>query len=260
LGIAALDVHPNPMLIATEGALWGSVKAHGFLNDTVTGIGIAGDKLGDVFERFVQADATMTRRHGGSGLGLTICRDLVSLMGGEIRVESVEGTGTTFTVSLPLPRAVDLQSDAPAERPAEHDRLDGALRILAAEDNATNQIVLKTLLGQVGIEPTLVWNGQEALDACHGRDWDIILMDVQMPIMDGVTAVRAIREAERQQGLRRTPVIAVTANAMPHHRVEYLAAGMDAIVAKPIDFAALLAAMDLAMASTEADHPQAGLA
>jgi signal transduction histidine kinase/CheY-like chemotaxis protein len=225
-----------------------------------TGIGIASDKLGDVFERFVQADATMTRRHGGSGLGLTICRDLVSLMGGHIQVESVEGAGSTFTVSLPLRRAVDAPSDAPAEPPAEHDAPAGDLRILAAEDNATNQIVLKTLLGQIGIEPTLVWNGQEALDACREGNWDIILMDIQMPVMDGLTAVRAIRKAEQQLGLRRTPVIAVTANAMPHHRAEYLAAGMDAMVAKPIDFAALLEAMDAAMTSVEADHPQALLA
>jgi len=226
-----------------------------------TGMGIAPDKLDSIFDRFVQADAAMTRRHGGSGLGLTICRELVSLMDGDIRVESIEGAGTTFVVRLPLIRAETARSqDLPVEAPVVPETTCGDLRVLAAEDNATNQMVLKTLLEQVGIEPTLVWNGQEALDACRAGAWDIILMDIQMPVMDGLTAVRAIREAERKQSLRRTPVIAVTANAMSYHIDEYLAAGMDAVVAKPVNFAALLEAMDAAITAVETDHPQAQLA
>jgi CheY-like chemotaxis protein len=216
-----------------------------------TGAGIAPDKLGKIFERFVQADASTTRRYGGSGLGLTICRDLADLMGGDIQVRSTEGAGTTFTVNLPLARA-----EAPRpELPAEHEVVPAAsgagLRVLAAEDNPTNQIVLKTLLGQVGIVPHVVSNGQEALDAYVASAWDLVLMDIQMPVMDGLNALKGIREAEQVHGSPRTPVIAVTANAMPHHQAEYLAAGMDSVVAKPIDFASLLEAMDEAMTSAE---------
>jgi len=230
------------------------------INVADTGVGIAADRLGDVFERFVQADASTTRRHGGSGLGLTICRDLVALMDGDIQVESVEGKGTTFTVTLPLARAEAPPSEVAQERADNLADSGAGLRVLAAEDNPINQIVLKTLLGQVGIEPTLVANGQEALDAFVAGAWDLVLMDIQMPVMDGLTALKKIRQAEREQGMAHTPVIALTANAMAHHRVEYLAAGMDAIVAKPIDFACLLETMDAVMAAAEADDPLARLA
>ena len=104
-------------------------------------------------------------------------------------------------------------------------------KVLAAEDNAVNQLVLKTLLNQVGIEPTVVTNGEEALAAWHREEWDAILMDVQMPVMDGPTATRPIRVRESEAGRRRTPIIALTANAMSHHVAEYLAAGMDSHVA-----------------------------
>jgi len=219
-----------------------------------TGVGIAPDKLGDVFERFVQADASTTRRHGGSGLGLTICRDLVALMGGAIQVQSVEGVGTTFTVSLPLARADGAGPETATAHKVDLAASDAGLRILAAEDNPTNQIVLKTLLGEVGIAPHMVSNGQEAVDAFDASAWDLVLMDIQMPVMDGLTALKRIRQAERQQGTARTPVIALTANAMAHHRAEYLAAGMDAVVAKPINFATLLETMDAVMTSAEADQ------
>jgi CheY-like chemotaxis protein len=209
-----------------------------------SGIGIAADKLGAVFEKFVQADASTTRRFGGSGLGLTICRDLVALMGGEIMVESVEGSSTTFTVNLPLER-MERPSKTPDAAPCVGAAPGaGALRVLAAEDNRINQIVLKTLLDEVGVEVTIVGNGQEALDAWREGRWDLVLMDIQMPVMDGITAVRSIREIERVESRVRTPVIAVTANAMAHQEGAYRAAGMDAMVAKPIDLASLLGAMD----------------
>jgi len=221
---------------------------------TDTGMGIAADRLGAVFDRFVQADASTTRRHGGSGLGLTICRELTDLMGGDIQVQSIEGAGSTFTVRLPLARVEAPRPEIAAERDVDLAASGAGLRILAAEDNPTNQMVLRTLLGQVGIEPHMASNGQEAVDAFVAGDWDLVLMDIQMPVMDGLSALRRIRQAEREQGLARTPVIALTANAMAHHRAEYILAGMDAVVAKPIDFARLLETIDAVMTSAEAEQ------
>ena len=127
--------------------------------------------------------------------------------------------------------------------------------MLAAEDNDTNQLVLKTLLGQAGIVPTLVENGRQALEAWERQDWDVILMDIQMPIMDGIAATLAIRQREAETGRARTPIIAVTANAMTHQVAEYEAAGMDSMVPKPIDIAALFAAMEQAL---EPDYGEDG--
>jgi CheY-like chemotaxis protein len=219
-----------------------------------TGVGIATDKLETVFEKFVQADASTTRRHGGSGLGLTICRDLVSLMGGKIAVESVEGVGTTFTVNLPLTRVDSAPSAVVVEPASALVAPAGELRVLAAEDNPVNQLVLKTLLGEIGVEVVIVSNGQEALDAWRDGAWDIVLMDIQMPVMDGIAAVRSIRTIEQEESRRKTPVVAVTANAMDHHKAEYLAAGMDAIIPKPISLACLLGTMDTVLAAAEAEN------
>jgi len=202
-----------------------------------TGIGISGDRLSQVFEPFVQADASTTRRFGGSGLGLTICRDLVALMRGTIDLVSTEGTGSRFTLRLPA-RPVEPPA-APAETEWAVAAFDG-LRILAVEDNPMNQIVLRTLLEASGMTAVMVSNGEEALAAWATGHWDIVLMDIQMPVMGGVAATRAIRESERAAGVRRTPIIALTANAMDHHRAEYLQAGMDALVPKPINLDALL--------------------
>jgi PAS domain S-box-containing protein len=210
-----------------------------------SGIGIAPHKLTKIFDRFVQGDASTTRRFGGAGLGLTICRDLAELMGGDIQVESVVDEGSTFVVRLPLARSTaEVEASCVEEHGCERQPADSRLRVLAAEDNPTNQLVLKTLLEVADIEPTLVPNGREAFDAWRAGGWDVVLMDIQMPVMDGVAAVKLIRKAEREQGLPRTPIIAVTANAMPHHRIEYLAAGMDATVAKPIALETLLETID----------------
>ena len=118
-----------------------------------------------------------------------------------------------------------------------------------------NQLVLKTLLGQVGIEPHIVENGALALQAWEEAEWDLILMDVRMPEMDGPTAARRIRQREKATGRRRTPIIALTANAMAHHAAEYAAAGMDALVPKPIDFARLLQSMEDQLAAGDDDKP-----
>ena len=201
-----------------------------------TGVGIPAEKLTTLFEKFTQADNSATRRFGGTGLGLAICRELIHMMGGTIQVESREGEGSTFTVDLPLPRG------RPAALHGE-DGLganeDGNLRILAAEDNPTNQQVLGAVLGSLGIEVDIVPDGKEAVAAWRGGAYDLILMDIQMPVMDGITAAAAIRAGEAASGRKRTPIIALTANALTHQVAEYMAVGMDAHVVKPIEIARL---------------------
>jgi CheY-like chemotaxis protein/anti-sigma regulatory factor (Ser/Thr protein kinase) len=221
-----------------------------------TGPGIAADRLGALFQKFVQADASTTRRFGGSGLGLAICRELATLMGGDIEAASVPGQGSVFTVRLPLTRIGDAHGQAVRDDSFEAPPLrDGsALRILAAEDNPMNQLVLRTLLAQVGIEVTCVDNGELAVAAAASGDWDAILMDVQMPVMDGPTATRLIREWEQADNRRRTPIIALTANAMAHHAAEYVAAGMDVLVPKPLELERLLIAIQTVLDEADADQ------
>ncbi len=211
-----------------------------------SGIGIAAEHMPHLFAKFEQADASTTRRYGGTGLGLAICRDLAELMGGAIRAFSKPGEGTAFCVTLPLVK-LDHAASAPSAGAAANGAASiegGALRVLAAEDNAVNQLVLKTLLQQVGVEPVLVANGQEAVEAWARETWDMILMDIQMPVMDGPTASRIIRERETAEGRTRTPIIALTANAMSHQVAEYRALGMDGFVAKPIQVSELFEAMN----------------
>jgi signal transduction histidine kinase/ActR/RegA family two-component response regulator len=208
-----------------------------------SGIGIAPQDLARLFRRFQQVDSSTTRRFGGTGLGLSICRELAELMGGSVEAQSTPGLGSRFIVVLPLPR-VAAAGPAAAEAAASDLRGDpGALRILAAEDNPVNQLVLKTLLGQAGVEPMMVDNGDAAVEAWRDGTFDLILMDVQMPVVDGVSATRMIRAAERAEGRRRTPIVALTANTMQHQVTEYLAAGFDGHLAKPIDARALYEAI-----------------
>jgi signal transduction histidine kinase/ActR/RegA family two-component response regulator len=218
-----------------------------------TGLGVPADKLDTLFVKFTQVDASTTRRHGGTGLGLAICRELATLMGGRIEVESMVGEGSRFTLTLPLrraeiaPKPVRVEADEPQASW-------GGLRLLAAEDNPINQLVLKTLLTQIGVEPTMVENGEEAVAAWEDGDWALILMDVQMPVMDGVAAAREIRRRETALGRPRTPIIALTANAMAHQIEQYAAAGMDAHVAKPVDAASLFAAIEAALDAADAER------
>jgi signal transduction histidine kinase/CheY-like chemotaxis protein len=222
---------------------------------TDTGIGMSPDQIERLFDKFVQADSSMTRRFGGTGLGLSICRELCTAMSGEIWAESEVGRGSRFTVQLPLARVGEADAAAPVagEAPPSAER---PLRILAAEDNDVNQLVLKTLLGQIGLEPVLVDNGQEAVAAWERGGWDLILMDVQMPVMDGTAAAREIRRREAETGRLETPIIAVTANAMDHQVEAYLAAGMNGFVAKPIQIAQLFDAI-AAVAQGETDATSA---
>lgn len=217
-----------------------------------SGIGMTAFQLAGLFRKFAQADASTTRKYGGTGLGLAICRELAEAMGGTVSATSAPGMGSTFTAVLPLKKVAGAAvkprkpSKARARRaPAADHR---PVRVLAAEDNTMNQLVLKTLLAQIGVEPEIVPDGRAAVEAWEREAWDVILMDVQMPVMDGPTATGLIRARERSEGRARTPIVALTANAMPDQIAEYLQSGMDAFVAKPIEaqrlYEALQAAID----------------
>ena len=214
-----------------------------------TGVGIAPEALDQLFDPFVQADASTTRRYGGTGLGLAICRDLSRLMGGSISVESRRGEGSAFTVDLPLALAADgaRPPEAATPVPVEPPPIEVELNVLAAEDNPTNQLVLKSLLHHAGVSPTIVADGAQALAAAKAQRFDVILMDVQMPNMNGADATREIRRFELDSGRPRTPIIALTANALTHQLQSYLDAGMDAVVTKPIDVGDLFRKIDAAI-------------
>ena len=215
---------------------------------TDTGIGISPDGVARLFRKFEQADTSTTRRFGGTGLGLAICRQLAEMMNGRVRVASKLGAGTTFTVTLPL-RKLEGVASTPVTPAAEAEPTEPqVLRVLAAEDNKVNQLVLRTLLNQAGVEPTIVEDGLQAVEAWERGDWDVILMDVQMPVMDGPAAARTIRQREAVTGRALTPIIALTANVMSHQVREYEAAGMNGWVAKPIEVAQLFASLEGALA------------
>jgi signal transduction histidine kinase/AmiR/NasT family two-component response regulator len=215
-----------------------------------TGVGIEAAQLERLFRKFEQADPSSTRRYGGTGLGLAICWDLCALMNGAIDVESEVGRGTRFVVTLPLVKVGSAAPQSAMPRAAEPQAPEGAgaLRVLVAEDNLTNQQVLLALLGPIGVEPTVVEDGEQAVEAWASGGFDLILMDIQMPRMDGLTATRTIRAKEAELGRPRTPIIALTANAMPHQVEEYVAAGMDGFVPKPIDLRTLYEAIEAAQA------------
>jgi signal transduction histidine kinase/CheY-like chemotaxis protein len=210
-----------------------------------TGIGIAEDRIGLLFQRFSQIDSTATRRAGGTGLGLAICRDLVALMGGQVSVTSNLGQGSTFAFELPLTRI----GAAAAPAPASNDPAAGPLplTVLAAEDNEVNRLILSALLEPLGMRLRLAADGAEAVQAFAEETFDLVLMDVQMPVMNGVEAAREIRRREAEAGLPPTPILALSANVMPHQVDEYLAAGMDGLIAKPIEVRAMLDAMRKAL-------------
>ena len=227
-----------------------------------TGTGIGPGQISSLFEQFTQADGDAPHQYGGTGLGLSISRELVDLMGGAIEVQSEVGVGSCFTVTIPLEMsepaaAVHVFSPAAGDDPLASSP---GLRILAAEDNPTNVLVLRAFLGSLSAEVTVVSNGREAVEAFTRQTFDIVLMDVQMPEMNGVDATRAIRELERADARTPTPIIALTANVMSHQTAHYLAAGMNNFVAKPIDLTSLFNVMDKALNSdsdAEADRPVA---
>jgi signal transduction histidine kinase/ActR/RegA family two-component response regulator len=209
-----------------------------------SGVGIAPEKLPALFEKFTQADNSATRRFGGTGLGLAICRELTQMMGGSIDVESREGHGSTFTVELPLTRG-EATSSAQVDPAQVGDERN--IRLLAAEDNPTNQQVLAAVMESLGIDIDIVGDGKQAVDAWRVGGYDLILMDIQMPVMDGIDAAREIRSIEITEQRKRTPIVALTANALTHQVDEYMAVGMDGHVAKPIEIAKLYEAISAAL-------------
>ena len=200
-----------------------------------TGIGIAPERLAAIFEPFTQADASMTRRFGGTGLGTTICKQLVELMGGRIWAESVPGAGTTFHVMLPLVLARFAPQQPRVRTPAALP----PLRVLVADDVPQNQELLQLLLARRGHTMTAVGDGAAVVEMAAQERFDVILMDFQMPVMDGLSATRLVRQQEQASGRPRVPVIAMTASVLAEHRRASADAGMDGFASKPVDWFAL---------------------
>jgi CheY-like chemotaxis protein len=224
-----------------------------------TGIGIPQAALPKLFERFTQADSSTARSYGGSGLGLAISREIVTLMGGHIDVASRPGAGSTFTVYLSLDTGSGVAPGTAAPEITTPTVVTPRLRVLVAEDNPVNQILIKALLDRMGHRHEVVGNGAEALRLVQAAPFDVVLMDVQMPQMDGLAATRAIRTLPGN--VARVPVIAMTANAMPEDRQACLLAGMDDYITKPIDAHRLerLLARTAAKATESASQPKSSV-
>ncbi|NGP87957.1 response regulator [Fodinibius halophilus] len=202
-----------------------------------TGTGISEEKQTDIFGSFSQADSSTTRKFGGTGLGLAICRQLAELMDGEVGVESELGEGSTFYCTVPLQEVEDQQEDEEAPDKEDSDELSifpEELHVLVAEDNKINQMVATKILEKEGMNIDIVETGREAVDAVDKKDYAFVLMDIQMPEMDGYEATEKIREKEKETG-NHLPIIALTASAMEEDRQLCLDAGMDDYVPKPID-------------------------
>jgi len=201
-----------------------------------TGIGIAPEHLDNIFDRFSQADAAVSRRFGGTGLGLAISRRIVERMDGRIGVDSAEGQGSTFWFEVRGPLA---ELIAPEEHAAP--LLDGeaGVRLLLVEDNAVNRELVRTMLEPFGVDVETANDGVAGVEAMRQGHFDLVLMDVQMPVMDGLTATREIRAMEGARGAA-TPIVAMTANVLPEQIATCLAAGMDDHLGKPINPTKLL--------------------
>jgi PAS domain S-box-containing protein len=222
-----------------------------------TGVGFDEEFGRRLFQRFSQADESITRRFGGTGLGLSICHGLVERMGGEIGATSEPRRGACFRVTLPLPRhepsnalrdGGSAPANAPGRGPAE--RLE-SLHVLVAEDHRINRRVVELILGPLGVSLTLVENGADAVEAFAAAPPALVLMDMQMPVMDGLAATRAIRDLEaKTPGRPRTPIIMLSANAMRQHGEEARAAGADLHLAKPVTAASLIEAVSRALEAT----------
>jgi CheY-like chemotaxis protein len=236
-----------------------------------TGVGFDAAAAGRLFQRFSQADTTISRRFGGTGLGLSISRSLAELMGGEIAARSAPGRGSVFTLTLPLQRSrplADYDTAAAASRatadagpaPAAFG-LGRPLRVLLAEDHPTNRKVVELILAPFGAEVISAEDGAQAVEAFRPGVFDVVLMDMQMPVMDGLAATAALRRAETTWPLApRTPIIVLTANAMQQHCEAALAAGADLHLAKPISALALITGIEQALAAGDVDEDAEAMA
>ncbi len=214
-----------------------------------TGIGISPEAMARLFTPFSQADTSTTRRYGGTGLGLAISKRLVALMGGAVTAKSKQGAGSTFSFTLVLP-----QGSEPAERDSDGVVPSGRpLNILLAEDNPVNQTLVASMLERMGHTVTLAEHGAQALELAAAHDFDAVLMDMQMPVMDGETATRLIRALPGNKAL--LPVIALTADAVLEHRDRYLETGLDAFLTKPVSWKLLARTLDEATAGHAVEVP-----
>jgi signal transduction histidine kinase/ActR/RegA family two-component response regulator len=212
-----------------------------------SGIGIPQEKIDSIFDKFNQVDGTSTKRHEGTGLGLAISNQLVEKMNGDISVSSVLDEGSTFSIRLPLPVSSDViashpiteQNPAIAHKPGSASQEASQCKILVVEDSLVNQEVVKDFLEAIDCQIVIAANGQEAINFTENQEYDLILMDCQMPIVDGFEATRRIREREKEKRCGRTPIIALTANAYESDREKCLDVGMDDFLSKPfamVDF------------------------
>jgi PAS domain S-box-containing protein len=249
----------NAVKFTDAGEITLSVQADGPLVLTVadSGIGLPPEDVARIFDDFEQADRSTTRRHGGTGLGLSIVRHLVAMMRGDIRMDSTKGRGTTVTVTLPLPLQETAAPDPATSSQTDPVQILTGKRALIADDNPVNLQILQAYLTKFGVTVTLAENGRQAVDLFRPGAFDLLCLDISMPELDGVAALAEIDRIARAEGARRPPAIAVTANAMPHHVEEYLAAGFEAHLAKPIrrdltarTLAGLVAAQSSATMST----------
>ena len=245
-----LNLTENAIKFTAAGSVTVSIHSRAIKDDQATlvfsvadsGIGIPKDRLDIIFDRFSQADESTTRKYGGTGLGLSICQELVEIMGGKIWVDSEPGHGSTFSFEVTLP-IIDkvTEQDQPEATPIFNHR------ILLVEDHAVNQMVATAMLTKLGCTITLAENGQEAVQQFNSEPYDLVLMDINMPIMDGYEATKRIRMLEEAQQLPPTPIIACTANAMKGDRELSISAGMDDHLGKPFllaDMALMLSKFD----------------
>jgi PAS domain S-box-containing protein len=200
-----------------------------------TGIGIPDTAKSTIFESFTQASAGTSRKFGGTGLGLAIVKRLVALMHGQVAVGDRPGGGSTFTITLPVNYIAQNQKTTSVENTPTSDHDLTGVRVLLAEDNKVNQFVAKQILGKWKVSVDVANHGQEAIDLLRANDYHIILMDIQMPIMDGIQAAQAIRQGDLPEPKRGIPIVALTADIMPDTKNSVLAAGMDDIIVKPFE-------------------------